>query len=252
MPGAYYRTVDVARAAGVHENTVRLYADWGYLAAPGRSPNGYRLWTADHVDQMLFARLALRGLWPGRRIRESALALVRRAATGDLEGALADARRHALLVDDEIARAEGAAAFLEGWAAGEVAAARDDEWFGPREAAAAVGATSGQLRNWERNRLVAVPKDPETGRRAYGPEEIGRLRVVRSLLLAGYSVLAVLRMATELDRGRTVGLRDALTVPRPGVEALTAFDRWLASLAEQRARAARLVAMLEERLETLQ
>lgn len=247
-PDGFYRTIDVARAAGVHENTVRLYVEWGYLADPERAPNGYRLWTAAHVDQMIFARLALHGLWPGRRIRESALALVRKAATGDLAGALSDARGHALLVEDEIARAEGAAAFLERWAAGEVAAARDDEWFGPREAAAAVGATTGQIRNWERNRLVAVPKDPATGRRAYGPEEIGRLRVVRSLLLAGYSVLAVLRMATELDRGRTAGLRDALTVPRPGVEALTAFDRWLSSLAEQRARAARLVAMMEERI----
>jgi len=247
-PGGSLRTVDVARAAGVLENTVRLYVEWGFLAEPARAPNGYRLWTADHIDQMLFARLAIHGMWPGRPIRESALALVRRAAAGDLAGATADARIHAALVDAEIGRAESAATFLERWAAGTTAASSDDERLGPREAAAAVGATPDQVRNWERNRLVAVPKDPGTGHRVYGPDQVGRLRVVRSLLLAGYSVMAVLRMATELDRGRSTGLRDVLNTPRPGEEALTAFDRWLDSLAEQRARAARLVDMLEARL----
>ncbi|PKL25785.1 MAG: hypothetical protein CVV47_03840 [Spirochaetae bacterium HGW-Spirochaetae-3] len=250
-PGGFFRTVDVARAAGVHENTVRLYVEWGFLAEPGRAPNGYRLWTVDHIDQMLFARLAMHGMWPGRRIRESALALVRRAATGDLAGAVADARVHATLVEQEIARAESAAAFLERWAAGNADAAACDEFYGPREAAVAVGATPGQIRNWERNRLVAVPKDPGTGYRVYGPDQVGRLRVVRSLLLAGYSVMAVLRMATELDRGRTTGLKDVLNTPRPGEEALTAFDSWLAALAEQKARAGRLVDMLGSRIDTL-
>jgi len=252
MDTGRFRTVDVARAAGVHPNTVRLYVEWGFLAEPERAANGYRLWTSEHRDQMVFARLAMHGLWPGRLIRESALALARRAATGDLAGALSDARRHAGLVDDEIRRAEGAAAFLERWAAGDVDAASDDEWFGPREAAEAVGATLGQLRNWERNRLVVVPKDPRTGYRVYGPDQVGRLRVVRTLLLAGYSVMAVLRLAAELDRGRTTGLKDVLNTPRPGEEALTAFDRWLDALAEQKARAARLEAMLEDRIATLQ
>lgn len=250
--GGPYRTVDVARAAGTHVNTVRLYVEWGFLAAPARAPNGYRLWASSHIDQMVFARLALHGLWPGRRIRESALALVRRAAAGDLDGALSDARAHAALVDDEIARAEAAAAFLERWASGEVEAAGDGEWFGPLEAAAAVCATPGQLRNWERNRLVAVPRDPGTGHRVYGPDQVGRLRVVRSLLLAGYSVMAVLRMASELDRGLSSGLRAALNTPRAGEEALTAFDTWLDSLAEQKERAARMVAAIEARTRTLQ
>ena len=36
-----FRTVDVARAAGTHENTVRLYVAWGFLAEPERAANGY-------------------------------------------------------------------------------------------------------------------------------------------------------------------------------------------------------------------
>jgi DNA-binding transcriptional MerR regulator len=247
------RTVDVARAAGVHENTVRLYVEWGFLAEPARAANGYRLWTPAHIDQMMFARLAMHGMWPGRRIRESALALVRKAATGDLDGALADARAHEALVDDEIARAEAAAAFLERWAAGDPPELADcSSLLSPREAAAAVGATPGQIRNWDRNRLAIAPRDPETGHRVYGPDLVGRLRVVRSLLMAGYSVMAVLRMSTELDKGRTTGLKRVLNTPRPGEEVLTAFDNWLDSLAEQKARSRRIVGVLEARIATLQ
>jgi DNA-binding transcriptional MerR regulator len=257
--GEPYRTTDLARAAGIHVNTVRLYEEWGFLAPALRAPNGYRLWTAEQLDQVVFARRALRGEWPGGDIRKSALALVRLAATGDLRAAVAAARDHRELVRKERARAEEAAAFLEAWARGEIlghfggCSAQEGPAtsllrLGPTEAAAAVDATQDQVRNWERNRLIDTPRD-ETGRRWYGGFELGRLRVIRTLLLAGYSVMAILRMTTELDRGRTTGLREILDTPRPGEEVLTAFDRWLSALGGQEARAEEIIALLEDRLE---
>lgn len=241
-----YRTSELARASGTHPNTVRFYEELGFLPAASRDPNGYRAWKRDDLDQMVFARAALHGLWPGRRIRQSALALVRLAAAEGPRAALPTARAHALLVREERTRAEEAAAFLETWARGERDSGDAAPRVGPREAARAVNATTGQVRNWERNRLVSTPRDA-SGRRSYGPAELGRLRVVRSLLLAGYSVMAVLRMTTALDRGRSEGLRAVLDTPRRGEEALTAFDRWLSSLAEQEERARSLIALLEER-----
>jgi hypothetical protein len=91
------RTSDVARAAGVHPNTVRLYEERGFLPPIPRNPSGYRLFTEAHVDQMRLARTALRGPWPGRNIKRSALALVRRAASGDLGGALEQAYSYLVL-----------------------------------------------------------------------------------------------------------------------------------------------------------
>ena len=114
----YLRTSDVATAAGVHPNTVRLYEQWGFLPEIPRSPAGYRLFTEDHVDQMCLARVALRGPWPGPTIKRSALDLVRRSATGDLGGALEQAYRHLVLVQAERAHAEAAVQLLERWARG--------------------------------------------------------------------------------------------------------------------------------------
>jgi DNA-binding transcriptional MerR regulator len=154
---------------------------------------------------------------------------------------------HLALVRAERARAEAAAAFLDTWAAGLDRAPEMGVRFTPREAAAVVDASVGQIRNWERNNIVETPRDPQNGHRFYTSGEIGRLRVVRTLLLAGYSMTAILRMTVALDGGRRADLRGALDTLRPGEEALTAFDRWLSSLAEQEARAATLVRLLQER-----
>ena len=92
MTQRYLRTSDISKAVGVHPNTVRLYEEWGFLPPIPRSASGYRLFTEEHLEQMRLARLAFDTPWSGRNIRRSALALVRQAASGDLSGALAQAR----------------------------------------------------------------------------------------------------------------------------------------------------------------
>jgi DNA-binding transcriptional MerR regulator len=71
------------------------------------------------------------------------------------------------------------------------------------------------LRNWERNGLLTVPRDPDNGYRRYGPAEIGRLRVIRTLRHARYSPMAILRMLRQLDADRDANLRQALDTPDP-------------------------------------
>ena len=52
-----------------------------------------------------------------------------------------------------------------------------------------------------------------------------RLRVIRMLLRAGYSMMAILRMLLQLDRGADP--RQALDTPHPDEDVYTAADRWL-------------------------
>ena len=106
------------------------------------------------------------------------------------------------------------------------------------------------LRNWERNGLIAVPRDPHNGYRRYGQKEISRLRVIRMLGQAGYSHMAMLRMFRQLDRGETRDLRHALDTPAlDEADILAAADRWLSTLAEQEERARQAVALIEGILE---
>ena len=242
-PARPLTTSEVARAVGVHPNTVRLYEVWSFLPPVPRSPKGYRRYTRQHLEQMRLARLTLRGPWPGRSIRQSALDLVRRAAAGDLPGALEMARHHLTLVQAERSQAEAAARVLEAWAEGTT-------WEPPgrprqvREVAALLDVTADMLRNWERNGLLHVPRDPHNRYRRYGPYEIDRLRIIRMLIRVGYSTMAVLRMLLQFDQGQRRGLRDVLDTPRPDEDILSASDRWLSTLAEQEDRARRIVAQL--------
>jgi DNA-binding transcriptional MerR regulator len=245
MKPRYLRTSDVAKAVGVHPNTVRLYEEWGFLPPIPRSPSGYRLFTDAHLDQMRLARAALHGPWPGPNVRRSALALVRQAASGDLGGALEQAYHHLALVRAERAQAEAAAELLERWAQGAAADATA-ELLQIGEAAKLLDVTTDMLRNWERNGLLKVPRDPRNRYRLYGAAEIGRLRVIRMLRRAGYSMMAILRMLLQLDGGQRADLRQVLDTPRPDEDVYTAADQWLSTLAEQEQRAMGLIAQLEE------
>ena len=114
----YYRTSDLARAAGIHVNTVRRYVDWGLLPPVTRSPAGYRRFTQRHMDCLHIVRLVYGGLYPGKVIRRSGYGMIQRVVAGDLGGALEGAYNLLALVQAERAQSEAAVALLERWAKG--------------------------------------------------------------------------------------------------------------------------------------
>lgn len=245
MPYKKLSTAKVAKATGVHPNTVRLYEQWGFLPAVPRSASGYRLFTTAHVDQMRLARLVMGGSWAGRAVRHSGVQVVRQAAASDLSGALEEAYHHLTLVRSERAQAETAVGYVERWAEG----IPGDLTVKPvliKEAAKILHSTPDALRNWERNGLIQIPRHPSNGYRLYGQIEINRLRVIRMLLRAGYSIMAVLRMLLQLDQGRCVDLRQALDTPRPDEDVFSAADRWLSALTEHEQTALQMIDLLED------
>jgi DNA-binding transcriptional MerR regulator len=245
MRSRYLRTSDIAKAVGVHPNTVRLYEEWGFLPRIPRSASGYRLFTKAHLNQMRLAWTVLHTPWPGPEIRRSGLKLVRQAAAGDLGGALEQAHHHRALVQAERAQAETAAEFLDRWADGIAADTLSQPlWIG--EAAGLLGVTRDMLRNWERNGLIKVPRDPRNGYRLYGAAEISRLRVIRTLSRAGYSLMAILRMLLRFDKGQRRDLRQVLDTPNPEEDVLYVTDQWLSTLGEIEQCAADAIAQLEK------
>ena len=239
------RTSDLAVAVGVHPNTVRLYEEWGYLPPIPRSSSGYRLFTPQHLEQMRLARLVLGSPWPGRIIRRSGLDMVKRAAQGELDSALTLAHQHQAMVLAERDQAEAAVDFLDLWAQGRTPSETVHS-LRIGQAARLLDLSIDQLRNWERNGLVKVPRDLASGYRRYGPPEIGRLRVIRVLRLAGYSMMSILRMLNYLDQGGQGDLRRVLDTPPPDDDIVYVTDRWLSTLAELEQTADRVIAQIEK------
>lgn len=241
----YLYTSDLARIAGVHPNTVRRYAASGLIPPVERSAKGYRRFTQHHLDCLRVACMIYRDIPPVRGIRASARPTLNSALTGDWDGALTRSLAHLTFVRAEQARAEAAAAAIEAWQAN----APIDAGTPPvrtGDAASLLGVTIDMLRNWERNGLIDVPRRAGNGYRAYGDEELQRLRVIRALAQAGYSQMAILRMLIPLDRGERVDVRRALDTPRPEDDVYVAADRWITTLAEQEQVAGRLIALVRE------
>ena len=230
----YLKTSDIARIVGVHPNTVRLYEEAGFLSPVPRSKTGYRLFTPLHLEQMRLARLALQ--WPYSGSQQVVVELVKCAADGDLGMAMELAYEYLAQVRTEHTRAEAAIEFLERWARGQVLETTK-RTLTIGQVANHLGVTIDQLHNWDRNGLLDVPRDPQTGYRSYGAAEIGRLRVIRMLREAGYSLMAILRMLRRFDAGETEGLREALDTPGENEGLETVADRWLTTLMEQERRA---------------
>ena len=241
----YLRTSELAKAVGIHPNTVRLYEQWGFLPTVERSPKGYRRFTERHLDQLRLARLALRCNVVGGDVRRAALEMIFQSAKGDLGGALELAYGFVATVRAERAQAEAAAQFLERWASGAVTGT-SSHLMRIGDAARLLNTTIDSIRNWERNGLIEVPRDPQNGYRLFRADEIGGLRVIRMLIRSGYSAMAILRMLTQFDLGQTENLREVLDTPQPEEDVLYVSDHWLSTLVDADEIANQSVAMLEQ------
>ena len=245
MARDYLLTSEIANAVGVHPNTVRLYEEWGYLPPVRRTPGGYRKFSETHLDQVKLIRLVMNFTWMGGKIRRTAYEIISSGSEGDLGGALEIAYQLRVLIQAERAQAEAAADFLENWVQGSAIESRDK----PRrigEVARLLNVSTDRLRNWERNGLIKVPRNPLNGYRVYRTREIGRLRVIRTLSQARYSQMAILRMLIRLDQGETEDLRDVLDTPRQDEDVYFVTDQLLSTLTDLDQKTQEVIAFLGE------
>ena len=233
MPYHGLSTSKIAKLAGCHPNTVRLYESQGYLATAPRSQAGYRLFTEYDGDQMILAIMALQWPYPGGKTPVEKL--VQLAAEKDLAGALEQAKIYLVHIQQELDYAQNAVRVLEQWALGQPPKPLKKP-LRIKETARLLGMTADALRNWERNGLVTIPRANENNYRQYNEPELSRLSVIRVLRQAGYSMMSLLRTIHHLDLGYKDDLGTVLGEPPEDEDVVTVADRWLATLKEQKNR----------------
>ena len=230
MPEETLSTSQIARETGLHPNTIRQYEAWGFLSPVPRAKNNYRCFYRYHIYQLLLVRVSMKITWQGGVFRKTTLEIIKAAADFDLERAAALQQKLLDLILVEEKRAEQALEVLEQWAKNSIEESQTEIRLRIGEAAALLGASVDQLRNWERNGLIEVPRDPRNGYRLYGKKEIDRLRVIRTLILARYSIMSILRMFVQVDGSQDGDLRRVLDTPREDEGLLYFTDNWLSTL----------------------
>lgn len=237
-----YRTSEIAKQTGLHPNTIRFYEEIGFLTKPVRLPNGYRVYTQLHLEQVRFIRLALRAEVQQNGLRECVIGIIRLCAAGRWSKAMKETKRYLLQLDQEIAYANGAIRSVETMLS---SASPENCTFQKRsEAAQSLDITVDTLRNWERNGLINSSRILN-GFRVYSPQDMERLLIIRTLRSANYSLSAILRLMQRLSRSRNVPIGEALNTPDENEEIVSVCDHLLSALFSAREDAQQMLVFIK-------
>lgn len=205
-----YGTGQVARLMGVHPNTVRLYEKAGLIAPARRLENGYRRFDDEHVVQFAIARCAFRAEILQNGLRKDAANIAYASGACDYAKARELCRCYIEKLVREMRKADEAVHIAErALAAAPANSPSHGRLLKRKEAALELGISIDVLRNWEANGLLSV-KRAENGYRMYAPEDMDRLRIVRALRCANYSIASILRLMRALDEGGRTDVRGLL------------------------------------------
>jgi len=223
-----YKTSQVAQIFGIHPNTVRLYEELGLIPKPERQENGYRVFTDIHIEQFRLARTALKVEVLQNGLRKQAIDIIKTSATGNLIEAENLAKSYLRQIKREQRNAEEAIEIAR-----QLLSAEEQETdklrLTRKETADYLQITMDTLRNWELNGLVTV-KRKRNGYRVYTDEDIKRLKIIRSLRCANYSLSAILRMLNELSRDPQANIEEAIDTPKETDDIISVCDKLLTSL----------------------
>ena len=238
-----YTTSQVAAMIGIHPNTVRLYEEWGIIPRPERKSNGYRIFTDFHIEQIRLARTAFQIEILQNGLRKKIFQMVKLSAAGKFDQALTLTDTYVSGLRQERDNAEDAIHIVKQIISGETQENR--AFMKRKEVSEYLGISMDALRNWEMNGLLAV-KRKENGYRIYTGDDIKRLKIIRSLRCANYSLEAILRMLRQLTQNPNVDIKAALNTPRPSDDIISACDQLIFSLSAAEKNAVILMEMLQK------
>lgn len=238
-----YRTTEVATAIGIHPNTVRLYEKLGLIPKPERQSNGYRIFTAFHIQQFILARTAFQIEVLQSGLRKKIVSVVKLSANKNFEQAIALTQEYLDGILIERHNAEEAIQIVQDILSGKTEVHKFS--MKRKEVSEYLDISMDTLRNWEMNGLLTV-KCKENGYRIYTDEDIKRLKIIRSLRCAKYSLEAILRMLRQLSKNPDLDIKAALNTPLQSENIISVCDRLIISLTTAEYNAKKIMEMLQE------
>lgn len=238
-----YRTSEIADLIGIHPNTVRFYEEWGLIPKAKRQPNGYRIFTDFHIEQLRLARIAFRIEVVQNGLRKKIIEAVKYSADRDFDKALLLAEEYLLQILKEQEHAEEAIKIARQVLEGQPSS--DTRCMKRKEVSEYLNVSMDTLRNWELNGLLRV-KRRQNGYRIYTEEDIKRLKIIRSLRCANYSLEAILRMLNALSVNPQINIKHVLNTPKNDTDVISVCDKLIVSLQEAAVNAEAMIEILRD------
>ena len=240
---ATYKTSEVAAIIGIHPNTVRLYEKLELIPKSERLSNGYRVFTDFHIEQCRLVRIAFQVEVLQNGLRKKITKMIKASATGDFDTAILLINEYLEQIKQERTNAEEAITIVKQLLSGSEQSHTQN--LKRKEVSEALDISMDTLRNWEMNGLLTV-KRKENGYRVYTDDDIRRLKVIRSLRCANYSLEAILRLLQQLSQNPDTDIRTTLNTPKQSDDIISVCDRLIVSLSKAEKNAYKIRAMLKD------
>ena len=240
---ATYKTAEVAAMIGVHPNTVRLYEKMKLIPKRERLSNGYRVFTDFHIWQCKLIRLAFQVEVLQNGLRKKIVRMVTVSAAGEFDTAIILTEEYLKQLRQERRNAEEAIKIVKQLLSG--GAQENSHNLKRKDVSNLLDISMDTLRNWEMNGLLTV-KRKNNGYRVYTDEDIQRLKIIRSLRCANYSLEAIRRLLQQLSKNPNTDIRVALNTPKQTEDIISVCDRLIISLSDAETNAKFLLEMLQE------
>ncbi|AIQ35729.1 MerR family transcriptional regulator [Paenibacillus sp. FSL R5-0345] len=237
-----YSTKEIASLVNVHPNTVRIYEEWKYISPVPRADNGYRLFSELHLFQLQVARTAFHCEIIQGHSRAKARAIAEASGKGDFKLAFKLAQVYLAHLEQEYRLALEAIQLVEQWLSGNESLS--NQTYNRNEVTQLLELTPEILRNWERNGLITVPRLPN-GYRFYTERELNRMKIIRTLRAAHYSMNAILRLINTAEQSKELSIKEILDTPGEFEDIVTVTDRLIYSLEEAIQKAKEVIQLLE-------
>ena len=238
-----YTTSQIAKIIGIHPNTVRMYEDLELVPKPLRRANGYRIFTDLHIKQFRLARQAFQIEVLQNGLRKEIIGVVKLSAQKQYDDAVALTNRYMQAIRQEIENAKEAVEITKGLLQGTPQ--RNDIFLKRKEVSDILGITMDTLRNWEMNGLINI-KRKENGYRVYNSEDIQKLRIIRSLRCANYSLSAILRMMNAVNDNPETNIEQVLNTPGESEDIVSVCDKLIIFLQAAETNAEKILVMLTD------
>lgn len=242
-----YSTSQIAKIVGMHPNTVRMYEEWGLIQTPERKSNGYRVFTDIHIKQFELAKKAFQIEVLQSGLRKRMIDAVKLSARYRFDEAIELVNEYIEITAKEMENTKEAARLSKVLFQKAV---NDGKYYKRAEAAKELGLTIDTIRNWEMNGLLTV-KRKENGYRVYDTNDMNRLKVIRSLRCANYSLTAILRMLGKLEQysngnSEDIDILEILNTPDEQEDIVYVCDRLVDSLQNASENAVEVIEILQD------
>ena len=238
-----YKTAEVAAIIAIHPNTVRLYEKLKLIPKPERRPNGYRVFTEFHIKQCKLIRLAFQVEILQNGLRKKIVQMITVSATGDFDTAIALTKSYLEQIGREHRNAEEAIEIVKQILSGGIG--ENSSHLKRKNVSELLDISMDTLRNWEMNGLLTV-KRKDNGYRVYTDEDIQRLKIIRALRCANYSLEAILRLLQQLSKNPDIDIRTALNTPKQTEDIISVCDKLIVSLSAAEKNAVAILDMLHD------